>query len=371
MVVRHGHVTAHALSPRSSTVGGLCVVSGAAGPNRSRWVSNRAGRWTEIWSFVAVSSFPRREISGGGTAHAPTVHGMTTGMLFCSDLLRPRQVDEHFAEQAADVRAAGADVVLLDHDALLAGRADEAVRRVPEGTGALWYRGWMVPSDRYAALAGALAARGAHLIVDPGRYRRAHELPGWYGELEAVTPRSAWLPLGAGEDVTADAVAGLLARLGPGAGMVKDFVKSRKHEWHEACFVPDLSDVGASTRVIRQMLRLQGESLAGGVVVRAFEEYTQQSGRTLEVRVWWLDGEVVAVVPHPDGPQVRLDPDVHRVREAVRRLGCRFITTDMALRADGVWRVVEVGDGQVSDLHPGPQAARILTALAAAEAYLP
>jgi hypothetical protein len=23
----------------------------------------------------------------------------------------------------------------------------------------------------------------------------------------------------------------------------------------------------------------------------------------------------------------------------------------MALRADGVWRVVEVGDGQVSDLH--------------------
>jgi hypothetical protein len=28
-----------------------------------------------------------------------------------------------------------------------------------------------------------------------------------------------------------------------------------------------------------------------------------------------------------------------------------LITTDMALRSDGVWRVVEVGDGQVSDIH--------------------
>jgi ATP-grasp domain, R2K clade family 3 len=26
-----------------------------------------------------------------------------------------------------------------------------------------------------------------------------------------------------------------------------------------------------------------------------------------------------------------------------------FVTVDLALRADGVWRVVELGDGQVSD----------------------
>jgi hypothetical protein len=34
----------------------------------------------------------------------------------------------------------------------------------------------------------------------------------------------------------------------------------------------------------------------------------------------------------------------------VRLFGCRFITTDLAQLADGGWRVVEVGDGQVSDL---------------------
>jgi hypothetical protein len=34
----------------------------------------------------------------------------------------------------------------------------------------------------------------------------------------------------------------------------------------------------------------------------------------------------------------------------VRKLDCRFITTDLAQRTDGTWRVIEVGDGQVSDL---------------------
>lgn len=30
-------------------------------------------------------------------------------------------------------------------------------------------------------------------------------------------------------------------------------------------------------------------------------------------------------------------------------LGLPFVTVDLALRADGVWRVIELGDGQVSD----------------------
>ena len=30
-------------------------------------------------------------------------------------------------------------------------------------------------------------------------------------------------------------------------------------------------------------------------------------------------------------------------------LGLPFVTVDLALRTDGIWRVVELGDGQVSD----------------------
>ncbi|WP_182450481.1 hypothetical protein [Streptacidiphilus sp. P02-A3a] len=70
-------------------------------------------------------------------------------------------------------------MALLDHDALLAGRADEAVRRVPGGLGAVWYRGWMIPAEAYADLDTALAGRGARLPTSPDQYRSAHELPRW------------------------------------------------------------------------------------------------------------------------------------------------------------------------------------------------
>ena len=117
---------------------------------------------------------------------------MSASMLFCADVLRPRQVDEHFAAQADVVRAAGARVALVDHDALLRGDTTEAVRRVPADLGPVWYRGWMVPAGAYDGLAAALAGRGAELLTSPDDYRRAHELPGWYDTFAPVTPASTW-----------------------------------------------------------------------------------------------------------------------------------------------------------------------------------
>jgi hypothetical protein len=53
----------------------------------------------------------------------------------------------------------------------------------------------------------------------------------------------------------------------------------------------------------------------------------------------------VLVGPHPDTPHdVVGTPDL-----GVVVTGLPFVTVDFALRADGVWRVVEMGDGQVSD----------------------
>ncbi|GAA4998972.1 hypothetical protein GCM10025734_33140 [Kitasatospora paranensis] len=152
---------------------------------------------------------------------------------------------------------------------------------------------------------------------------------------------------------------------GHGPAIVKDYVKSRKHEWHEACFVPDLADAGGLARVVSRFVELQGDFLTGGIVLRRYEEFVRDAaGRAEEARVWWLDGEPVLVGPHPDAPGPAPDPDLSAVRPLVRALGCRFVTTDLALRADGSgWRVVEVGDGQVSDLPTGTDAAPLLSAL--------
>ncbi|MFE5961079.1 ATP-grasp domain-containing protein [Streptomyces rubiginosohelvolus] len=288
-----------------------------------------------------------------------------SGFLFCADPLRASRPDPQFAEDVAAAQAAGGRIALLDHDALLAGDAAGAVARVARDSGPYWYRGWMIPSARYAELEAALGARGCTLLTDAVGYRRAHELPCWYGDFDGLTPHSVWCPMVPGAPPpSVEELAGLAAPLGPGPGIVKDFVKSRKHEWHEACYVPELGDRRQLASVVGRFVELQGEFLAGGLVLRAFEPFVAGG----EARVWWVDGEAVLVTAHPDTPDRRPSPELPSVREAVGRLGLRWVTTDLALREDGVWRVVEVGDGQVSGLPAGAGTGDLFTALATAGA---
>lgn len=286
------------------------------------------------------------------------------GFLFCADPLRLSRPDPQFAGEVAQARAAGGRIALLDHDALLAGDAGGAVARVARDSGPYWYRGWMIPSARYAELEAALGDRGCALLTGAADYRRAHELPGWYEEFDGLTPRSVWCAVAPGAPPpTADELTGLAAPLGPGPGIVKDFVKSRKHEWHEACYVPELADSEQLAAVVGRFVELQGAFLSGGLVLRSFEPFVAGG----EARVWWVDGEAVLVTAHPDTPDSAPVPEPASLREAVDRLGLRWVTTDVALREDGVWRVVEVGDGQVSGLPAGSEAEVLFAALAGVE----
>ncbi|MGX1883073.1 ATP-grasp domain-containing protein [Streptomyces sp. NPDC055287] len=284
---------------------------------------------------------------------------MSTGYLFCSDPLGGRRPDPAFAAEVACARQASGDVALLDHDALLAGDTRAALSRVPRGSGPYWYRGWMIPASRYEDLAGALRARGCELLTPAADFRRAHELPGWYDVFAELTPRSVWRALPSGAPPSLPELAALAAPLGRGPAVVKDFVKSRKHEWDEACFVPSLADTEKFSAVVRRFLELQEDSFAGGLVVREYESFVPGG----EARVWWLDGEPVLTTAHPDSPGDLPAPGLDAVRPAVRALGCRWVTTDMALREDGVWRVVEAGDGQVSGLPAGADASALFDAL--------
>ncbi len=211
----------------------------------------------------------------------------------------------------------------------------------------------MIPTVSYQQLADALRGRGVDLRVSPHRYRAAHEFPGWYGTFRDVTAASDWMPWPPETAPTTEQVAALASNLGPGAAIVKDFVKSRKHEWHEACFIPDVTDIANATTVVARMVALQEESLNGGIVLRRFENYRQHNGRTVEARVWWVDGVAALVTAHPDTPQHVPQPDLTAIAPLVVALGCPFVTTDLAQHVDGRWRVVEVGDGQVSDLPTG------------------
>ncbi|MCX4093884.1 ATP-grasp domain-containing protein [Nocardia sp. alder85J] len=262
-------------------------------------------------------------------------------LLVPADVLRPRRVDEHFAAEAEAARSAGMVVALIDHDALTgSGGAEQAVRAV-RTAGQAWYRGWMLRSADYAALAQALRPRGVTLRTAPEQYRRAHELPGWYAALSGLTPRTVWT---AGDgDAQFDRARD---ELGSGPAVLRDYTKSMKHYWREAVYIPELADAPAARQVAHRFRELRGEDMTGGFVLRQFEHFT-----TAEVRTWWIDGHCALIGPHPDTPDVLPAPEVDfaALGGPIATLSLPFVTADFARRSDGAWRVIELGDGQVSD----------------------
>ncbi|MEU4425501.1 ATP-grasp domain-containing protein [Actinoplanes sp. NPDC024001] len=274
-------------------------------------------------------------------------------LLFPADVMRPRRVDEHFAEEARAAREAGHPVALIDHDAASRGDAEAAVARVPAGDGAV-YRGWMLGAGHYAALVRALAGRGVSMRTSAEQYRRAHELPGWYAAIADQTPESVWTS-GDGRDDFDRAA----AVLGSGPVVLRDYTKSMKHYWHEAAYVPDVADTAAAWTVASRLRELRGDEFTGGFVLRRFEELGPA-----EVRTWWVAGQCRLITAHPDTPH---DPPgeigLAVLGAAITALDLPFVTADLAPHADGRWRVVEIGDGQVSDRPRGVAAEALITAL--------
>jgi hypothetical protein len=289
-------------------------------------------------------------------AVAAVAHTGVVLLLVPADPLRPRRPDEHFAAEATAARDAGVAVALIDHDALTGPDGPGgAVDRVPDGGGVAVYRGWMLSTSQYAALADAAAAKGVALRTSPIHYRQAHELPGWYQALAPVTPETVWTA-GDGEPEFRMAC----ERLGPGPAVLRDYVKSMKHYWREAAYIPDLADQAQAWQVAARFRELREDEFTGGFVLRRFEQFT-----SAEVRTWWLDGTCRLATPHPDTPSEPPPPglDLTPFAPLIQALAIPFLTADLALRADGTWRVIELGDGQVNDRPATTEASDFLRAI--------
>ncbi len=288
-------------------------------------------------------------------------------LLFCANPLDRQRPDPLYAREMDAARAAGFDCSLLNFEALTDEHdAEAAVRHIApadeQEPGV--YRGWMLRPEAYARLHAALAARGIALINTPAAYRHCHYLPESYPIIQGHTPRSVWLEASAG--LAIEQIMQALQPFGDAPVIVKDYVKSRKHEWAEACYIPSAADRSAVERVVTRFLALQGDDLSEGLVFREFvpfEPLTQhpKSGMPLtrEFRLFFLDGTLLLAAAYWDeGEYGDLQPPVERFADIARSVQSRFFTMDVAKRLDGEWLIVELGDGQVAGL---PEQADLMT----------
>ena len=281
-------------------------------------------------------------------------------LLLCADPLSPHRVDDAYQSEFEAARQAGWDVSLINFEALtFGGDAAAAAGRVPiadsETLGI--YRGWMLTVNQYTRLHSALRARGTVLINSPDAYAHCHYLPQSYDKIEVWTPKTVWV---AQDKFDLSSLAALLAPFGARPIIVKDYVKSRKHEWAEACFIPSAADTLSAARVVETFMRRQGPDLAGGLVFREFVEFEPltthaQSGMPLtrEFRLIFLDGEALSVSRYwEDGDYAGEQPPMEPLTALARTIESRFFTMDVARTVAGGWKVIELGDAQVAALPP-------------------
>lgn len=242
-------------------------------------------------------------------------------ILYPSSPIRAQQPDEQYAAEVEAVRAAGFEVSLFSLEGFHGG-AFRAFPPLPSDTETL-YRGWMMSATDYEAFVLAITRVGARPAIDLRSYLGSHHLPRWYPSLTDFTPETRVYPPDC--DLEAE-----LRRVGWSEFFIKDYVKSLKTSVGSRITKPEQAAVVAS-----EMRRFRGV-VEGGFCVRRVENFMPDTER----RFFVIDG-----APYSEAGEV---PPI--VQECVRRHQSRFYSVDVVQRTDGQFRLVEVGDGQVSDL---------------------
>jgi len=279
-------------------------------------------------------------------------------IIFCDSGFSPKEVDYMYAEEYKAAKQHFIPISLISFEALKKGNLDIALKRVQasEVKEQGIYRGWMLRPEQYKQLYEALLDKNIELVNKPDAYKFCHYLPENYEAIKAITPKTTFKPLTSDFDITNFRKE--LNAFDNQSIVIKDYVKSQKHYWKEACFIPDASDRQQAEKVIRKFIELQDVDFNVGLVFREFIELEQlanhsQSGMPLtkEFRVFVKNGEVISVFKYWDeGDYENIEPEIEPFEDIIKQVKSRFFTMDIAKKKDGDWIIVELGDGQVAGL---------------------
>jgi ATP-grasp domain, R2K clade family 3 len=241
-------------------------------------------------------------------------------LLYPCDPFEKKKPDEAYEEEFAAAQAAGLACSLYCAEDFELGEFKPRPL-FAEGEEII-YRGWMLTPLRYADLQAAIESRGGKLLTTAGQYRHCHYLPEWYPLCGDVTPKTIFL------DRDAD-FSSALAGQGWSAYFVKDYVKSlTTSRGSVAQTVDEIAEIVALIEKFRGQVE-------GGVCVRQFEDLIPDSEERYFVfkkRAFAREGAV---------------PEI--VERIAARIDSPFFSVDMVLASNGTLRLIELGDGQVSD----------------------
>jgi ATP-grasp domain, R2K clade family 3 len=244
-------------------------------------------------------------------------------LLYPQSVLEPRMPDEMFRGEVQAMKATSLNIHLIDTESLTSGPA--RIRPPLDPGTRVVYRGWMLTHSEYMNLAASVERSGGSCFTSPEQYVATHHLPNWYPIVKGYTPETVFL------DTDADLVSEL-QRLGWERFFIKDYVKSLKTSVGSIVEDPEQIEI-----VVSEMEKYRG-FIEGGLCIRRVEDFIAGSER----RYFVLNRTPYAVESGAVIPE--------SVAYCAEAIASPFFSVDVVLRAEGAERIVEIGDGQVSDL---------------------
>lgn len=274
-------------------------------------------------------------------------------IIMCSSVLNKRKPDESYETEYAAAKKL-TDVHLFDIHSI------HGVS-LPKTEGKkLIYHGWMMPPAYYAKFYNNCKVQGYELINSPGQYLACHHFNGWYPAIEGLTPLSTIIEI---DDVRPmmDQVMQFMSDNNCSV-IIKDYVKSLKHMWAEACFIPVNANAYHVAQVLAKFMAVKQDTndLQGNLVVRKFVDLKyignhDKSGMPLtkEFRTFILNGKLLPTYKYwSQGSYSGDEPSSSFIQKIADKVYAstksNLFTIDVAQLTDGSWTCIEVGDGQVS-----------------------
>lgn len=280
-------------------------------------------------------------------------------ILFCESPLTPNNVDEDFEDQLLASKQNGFDALIFNYEDLISrDRARLATKRIKpaETLAKVIYRGWMLTPKQYAFLYEDLLSKNYQLINAVEAYQNCHYLPDSLKFIRQRTPKTIFEKL-----EHADSIDNLIQRakvFGQNPVIIKDYVKSEKHDWDTACFVENASDTQKLRQTIDNLIALRDKFLNEGIVIREFVDLNDltihsKSGMPLteEYRLFFCHHKLIGIYDYWEEGDYKLSkPDITEFEDMAKNIDSHFFSMDIARQKNGALIIIELGDGQVAGL---------------------
>jgi len=234
--------------------------------------------------------------------------------------LDQKQADEPFLSEHQLLKSSNVRCSLFDFDALAQGEFKPKPALNSEDL--ILYRGWMLNPFSYEILENMVHRTGAKMITSTEEYVLSHHLPRWYQSCKDLTPESVFLSVEA--DIVMES-----KKLDWEKYFVKDYVKSNYDERGSIANSP--SEVVEIINIIKEH---RGD-IEGGITLRKVEQFRPET----EIRYFIFGDKIYS--PNTNIPSI--------VEEISKRHRAPFYSVDIIENHEGQHRLIEIGDGQVSD----------------------